>query len=59
VRDANGELLSVTVTPNVFVPCVVGVPDKRPEALKARPVGSVDTDATDHWYGGVPPVAAN
>ena len=40
--------MSVTVTSNVFVPWVVGVPERRPVELKARPVGKLDPVATDH-----------
>ena len=48
VRDAAGDSLSVTVTPNVSVPWMVGVPERRPVELNARPAGSVEPDATDH-----------
>ena len=49
------EVLSVTLTVNVAVPVVVGLPDIVP-AARLRPAGS-DPLATDHVYGGLPPVA--
>ena len=48
--------LSVTRTVKLLVPAVPGVPDIVPPAARVSPDGSVPL-ATDHVYGGVPPVA--
>jgi hypothetical protein len=40
-------LVSVTVTLNVKVPVVVGLPARRPFAVSARP-GGIWPEATDH-----------
>jgi hypothetical protein len=48
VSAAAGDSLSVTVTPKVYVPPSVGVPDKSPAELNVSPAGSVDPVASDH-----------
>ena len=47
---------SVTVTPTVEVPVVVGVPIIVQLAARASPAGS-DPLVTAHVYGAVPPLA--
>src|SRR5271154_1671996 len=54
---AGGTSLSVTVIPNVVVPCVVGMPERSPVPLRVNPGGRVDPLATVQEYGIVPPVA--
>jgi len=51
------ESLSVTLTVKLDGPGVVGVPEMVPPA-RLSPAGS-DPPATDHIYGGVPPVACS
>ena len=51
------ELLSVTLMVKLEDPAVVGVPEIVPPE-RVRPAGS-DPPATDHIYGGVPPVAVS
>ena len=55
--DALVDALSVTRTVKLLDPAVPGVPDIVP-AARLKPAGSVPL-ATDHEYGGVPPVAAS
>ncbi len=57
VADFLGEDESSTLTVNVDVPVVVGVPDIAPELFKLRPAGRLPEE-TDQVYGVVPPVAA-
>src|SRR5690348_6692593 len=52
----NTDALSVTITVNVDEPITAPVPDINPPALRLSPAGS-DPLATDHVYGGDPPVA--
>ena len=57
--DAAALLLSVTWTVNVNVPDAPAVPAIMPvEGLSDSSAGS-EPKATDHEYGGVPPVAVN
>ena len=51
--------LSVTLTTKFDVPPMapLGVPEIRPLLLRVSPVGN--PPSTDHWYGGMPPVALN
>jgi hypothetical protein len=53
---AEASALSVTRTVKLFGPAMVGVPDMVPLAARLNPAGS-DPLATDHEYGGDPPVA--
>ena len=53
---ADADALSVTRTVKLLVPAVPGVPDMVPPAARFNPAGSVPL-ATDHEYGGDPPVA--
>ena len=55
VPPAVAPVASVTVTRNVWVPRLVGLPSARPDGRRVRPAGSVP----DHVYGAVPPVALN
>ena len=48
----------VTWTVKFDVPVAVGVPEIAPVLASVRPAGSVPA-ASDHVYGGVPPVAAS
>jgi hypothetical protein len=50
-----GEAVSVTFTPILDVPAVVGVPDRTPLEFNVRPAGSEVVAA--HVYGLVPPLA--
>ena len=54
---AVGVVESVTLTVKVEVPLPVGVPEKTPEELRLRPMGSAP-ELRDQVYGVVPPVAA-
>ena len=57
--DATALLLSVTLTVNANAPDDPAVPAIVPvEGLSDSPPGS-EPEATDHEYGGVPPVAVN
>jgi hypothetical protein len=47
---------SVTLTVKWNVPVLAGLPEMVPAADNARPAGRLP-DATDQWYGGVPPAA--
>lgn len=51
-----GDPESETVTANVAVPLVVGVPEMTPPAESVRPVGRLP-DVIDQVYPGVPPLA--
>jgi hypothetical protein len=53
---ADADELSVTFAVKLAVPAVAGVPDIVPPAERLRPAGS-EPLATDHEYGGDPPVA--
>ena len=53
---AEADALSVTRTVKLLGPAVPGVPDMVPPAARLNPAGSVPL-ATDHEYGGDPPVA--
>ena len=53
---AVADALSVTRTVKLLDPAVPGVPDIVPPADRLIPAGS-DPLATDHEYGGDPPVA--
>ena len=60
VRDrtavANADVPSVTLTVNLDVPIAVAVPEMIPLGVRLRPSGR-EPLASDHVYGGVPPVA--
>lgn len=53
-----GELESVTLTVNEYVPAVVGVPLIWPELLNVNPAGKLP-ELIDQLYGVVPPLAAS
>src|ERR1035441_6830911 len=53
---AEADALSVTRTVKLLDPAVPGVPDMVPPAARLNPAGKVPL-ATDHEYGGDPPVA--
>src|ERR1019366_6450754 len=55
---AEVDALSVTRTVKLLDPGVPGVPDMVPAAARLNPAGNVPL-ATDHEYGGDPPVAAS
>jgi hypothetical protein len=50
--------VSLTLTENVDVPAVVGVPEMEPFELSDKPFGS-EPEVSDHVYGGTPPAAPN
>jgi hypothetical protein len=52
------ETLSATRITKLLIPTPVGVPPMTPAADNVRPPGNVP-DATDHVYGGIPPLATN
>jgi hypothetical protein len=56
-READRFVESVTLAVKVYAPAVVGVPEIAPLPASVRP-GGKDPLATDHAYGGLPPVAA-
>ena len=53
---AETDAVSVTCTVKVLDPAAPGVPDMVPPAARLNPAGNVPL-ATDHEYGGDPPVA--
>ena len=56
VEVAEAEIWSVTLTPKLKLPAVVGVPEICPEAEIDNPGGNCPL-ASAHVYGGVPPEA--
>lgn len=53
-----GELESVTLMANEYVPAVIGVPLIWPEEFSVSPAGK-DPELADQLYGVFPPVAAS
>ena len=58
VTEAGVASESVTVTPKVKLPAVIGVPVKFP-FTSVKPGGNVEPAASENVKGAVPPVAAN
>jgi hypothetical protein len=55
--EADRLIESVTLAVKLYAPAVVGVPEIAPLPASVSPSGN-DPLATDHAYGGVPPLAA-